>query len=59
VEYTVMIDPIDQLGDIDEALNLVHEAASRYIASLPDRRGAPADRGADSPNTRRNAARGW
>ena len=32
-----MTNPIDQLGDIDEALNLVHEAASRYIASLSDR----------------------
>jgi glutamate/tyrosine decarboxylase-like PLP-dependent enzyme len=33
----VMTNPIDQLGDVDEALNLVHEAAIRYIASLPDR----------------------
>ena len=32
-----MASPIDHLGDIDEALNLVHEAAIRYIASLPDR----------------------
>jgi hypothetical protein len=32
-----MANPIDHLGDIDEALNLVHEAASRYLASLPDR----------------------
>jgi hypothetical protein len=37
-KYTVMTNPIDQLGDIDEALELVHEAASRYLASLPDRR---------------------
>jgi hypothetical protein len=32
-----MTNPIDQLGDIDEALDLVHEAASRYLASLPER----------------------
>src|SRR5215211_8444317 len=32
-----MTNPIDQLGDVDEALNLVHEAASRYLASLPQR----------------------
>ncbi len=32
-----MTNPIEHLGDIDEALDLVHEAASRYIASLPDR----------------------
>ncbi len=32
-----MTDPINHLGDIDEALNLVHEATTRYIASLPDR----------------------
>jgi hypothetical protein len=31
-----MTDPIDQLGDIDEALNLVHEAASRYIPTLSE-----------------------
>jgi hypothetical protein len=29
-----MTNPIDQLGDIDEALNLVHEAASRDIPTL-------------------------
>jgi hypothetical protein len=34
----VMTNPIDHLGDVDEALNLVHEAAIRYIASLPDGR---------------------
>src|SRR4051812_44966596 len=33
----VMTDPIDHLDDIDAALDLVHEAASRYIASLPER----------------------
>src|SRR5215216_1640471 len=33
----VMTNPIDHLGDVDEALNLVHEATVRYIASLPDR----------------------
>src|SRR5919112_3957267 len=32
-----MINPIDHLGDIDPALNLVHGAAVRYVASLPDR----------------------
>ena len=32
-----MTNPIDHLGDVDEALNLVHEATVRYIASLPDR----------------------
>src|SRR3712207_8918710 len=32
-----MSDPIDHLDDTDEALNLVHEAAVRYIASLPER----------------------
>jgi DNA-directed RNA polymerase specialized sigma24 family protein len=32
-----MSNPIDHVGDIDEALDLVHEAAVRYIASLPDR----------------------
>src|SRR5687767_10945421 len=36
-KYTVMTNPINHLGDIDEALDLVHEAASRYLASLPDR----------------------
>jgi hypothetical protein len=49
-----MTNPLDHLSDIDEALNLVHEAAARYIASLPDRPGAASVRGADSPNTRRN-----
>jgi hypothetical protein len=33
-EYTLMTNPIDQLGDIDEALDLVHEAASRSIPTL-------------------------
>jgi glutamate/tyrosine decarboxylase-like PLP-dependent enzyme len=32
-----MTNPIDHLDDIDEALDLVHEAALRYLASLPDR----------------------
>src|SRR3954466_3659241 len=32
-----MTDPIDHLDDVDEALNLVHEATVRYIASLPER----------------------
>ncbi|MDF3041550.1 MAG: aspartate aminotransferase family protein, partial [Thermomicrobiales bacterium] len=32
-----MTNPIDHLGDIDEVLDLVHDAASRYLASLPDR----------------------
>ena len=32
-----MTNPIDHLGDIDEALNLAHAATTRYIASLPDR----------------------
>ena len=32
-----MSNPIDHLGDIDEALNLVHEAALRYLSSLPER----------------------
>ncbi len=32
-----MSNPIDHLGDVDAALDLVHEAARRYIASLPER----------------------
>lgn len=32
-----MADPIHHLSDVDEALNLAHEAAARYIASLPER----------------------
>ena len=32
-----MTDPNEHLGDIDDALNLVHEAAVRYLASLPER----------------------
>src|SRR5919107_3766806 len=32
-----MTDPNEHLGDVDDALDLVHEAATRYLASLPDR----------------------
>src|SRR5918998_1822245 len=38
----VMTNPIDQLGAINEALDLVHEATLRYLASLPDRPVRPA-----------------
>ncbi len=36
-EARIASDPIHHLGDVDAALDLVHEAATRYLASLPER----------------------